>query len=112
MQCLASGMWSRNFSNCSSKNQFFKPRTQCRDTLCVHVIVSGYSSHSDDCSFFCIPGISCSMPALNEHIKIMRGSTFLYSDKVLIGCANGKVLEIVCQADGQWSADAKLFCSA
>lgn len=57
-----------------------------------------------------IVGISCSKPKLPNGAKILRGSTYLYSDKIVILCANEEVVETYCNADGQWSLDPRQAC--
>lgn len=59
---------------------------------------------------FSIVGISCFKPKIPFEAKILRGSTYLYSDKVIILCGNGEVIEIYCNADGQWSLDPTQAC--
>lgn len=60
--------------------------------------------------FHAIAGISCSKPQLPDEAKILHGSTYLYSDKVVILCANGDIVENYCHADGQWSLDLRKAC--
>lgn len=50
------------------------------------------------------------MPELPEQSKLIHGTSFLTSDKVIFSCANAKVFEIVCKSDGQWSQHPKQLC--
>lgn len=92
VQCLASGLWSRNISNCSS--------------MLIVLNVSGFYD-----IFHFLSGISCPKPELPGGAKILYGYTFLYSDKVVIACTETKIVEIVCNADGQWSQNLKQICA-
>lgn len=57
-----------------------------------------------------IAEISCLKPVIPNGARILRGSTYSYSDKAVISCANGEILEIYCNADGQWSLDPRQAC--
>lgn len=98
VQCLASGEWSRNISNCSSN---IKSTNQFDSKFCSNDFAR---------AIFLFVGISCSKPELPDDARILHGSTYLYSDKIVISCANGKTVEIYCNADGQWSLDPRLVC--
>lgn len=56
-------------------------------------------------------GVSCSKPELPDQASILHGSSYLYSDKLVISCGNGKIVETVCKADGQWSQNSTIICS-
>lgn len=67
-------------------------------------------SPSIDSRNFMFAGISCLKPKLPDGAKILRGSTYLYSDKIVIACASGELIEVYCNADGQWSLDPIQAC--
>lgn len=57
-------------------------------------------------------GISCLKPGLPEQARILHGSSYSYSDRLVVSCGNGRITEIVCNADGQWSQEPEQVCHA